>query len=82
MLFLDVDTGVANITGQGSDPYVIGAPSGEDGGKHGQTSAGLLGQIGDRLRRAVWRRNGQYRQRLCEFVIITDDIPCPDHWML
>lgn len=74
MLFLDVDTGVANITGQGSDPYVIMRHS-EDGGKTWSNERwSSLGQIGDRLRRAVWRRNGQYRQRLYEFVI-TDDIP-------
>lgn len=72
--WLDMETGVGLVSGQGSDPMVLLEWS-DDGGAT-FTGQRLLpaGKLGERKRRAIARRLGKSRDRVFR-VTITDPIP-------
>lgn len=74
-LTLDIDCGVGLTSGQGSDPIVFRRFSDDGGRTWSNDSFGYFGKIGEYYRRVIWRQEGQYRQRIYEFVI-TDPVPC------
>lgn len=66
---VDMDTGVGNVTGDGSDPEVMFTYS-DDGGQTWsneiQMSVGLIGEYTDRV---IFRKLGQFRQRAIKIEI-------------
>ncbi|MCR4308160.1 MAG: packaged DNA stabilization protein gp10 [Candidatus Berkelbacteria bacterium] len=57
-LFVDFETGVGLITGQGSDPQAMLSVSKDNGHTFGNESWKSIGAIGKYLDRVVWRRLG------------------------
>ncbi len=70
---LDIDAGVGLITGQGSDPEVMMSFSDDGGITFNSEKWRKFGKIGDYTKRAVWRRQGQARERIYRFKI-TDPV--------
>lgn len=71
---VDLETGLANISGAGSDPQVVMRHS-DDGGKTWSSeqfrSAGMRGQYGTEV---VWNRLGSARRKTFE-VVVSDPVP-------
>lgn len=74
MVRLDIDAGLAKVTGQGSDPQVMMKYS-DDGKKTWSNERwASMGRIGEYFKRVLWRRLGSFRERVYHFKI-TDNVP-------
>ena len=56
--------GVGLTSGQGSDPQVMMDWSNDGGFTYGNERLAAIGKIGERRKRAVWRRTGRFRERV------------------
>lgn len=65
----DIETGVGRSFGQGQDPQIMLRYSRDYGATWSRQLWRSLGRTGDRLRRAIWRNLGQFRQMTIELVI-------------
>ncbi len=74
LIRLDADMGVGLTDGQGSDPQVMMQHSDDGGNTWSPERWTSLGKKGEYKQQAVWRRNGQSRQRIYRFKI-TDPVP-------
>jgi len=64
------ESGTANITGAGSDPYISRSFSDDGGYTFGNTTKRSLGLQGEYNKRQIWRREGQAsRFRIYRFVV-------------
>lgn len=72
-LVLDMETGVGLITGQGTDPQIMLQVSRDGGRTFGIEKWITAGEIGDYLRRAIWRRLGSARDFVFQFTM-TDPV--------
>jgi hypothetical protein len=61
---LDVSTGIGLETGQGSDPTIFLSYSDDGGHTFSDLRPMSLGELGDYLKRVVWNRLGQSRDRI------------------
>lgn len=71
---LECEVGVGLVDGQGADPQAMLQWSDDGGFTWSAEHWRSLGALGDRRRRAVWTRLGQFRQRVWR-VTITDPVP-------
>jgi hypothetical protein len=71
---LDADMGLGLTTGQGQDPQVVMQYSDDGGNTYSNERWASLGKVGEYRNQAVWKRNGQSRQRIYRFTI-TDPVP-------
>lgn len=70
---LTCESGVGNITGDGSDPYISRSYSDDGGFTFGNETSRSLGKQGEYNKRQIWRREGQTpRYRVYRF---THDVP-------
>lgn len=61
---LDIESGVGTATGQGSNPKVVLQWSDDGGQTWSNEHEALMGRVGNRLNRAIWRRLGRSRDRI------------------
>jgi hypothetical protein len=66
-LELEVDPGVAPLTGQGSNPLVMQRLSWDGGRTFGSEETARVGSIGEYENRAVFRRNGSGHRLVPEY---------------
>jgi hypothetical protein len=71
--FLDMETGVGLVSGQGSDPQVMLDWSEDDGVTWSNELWRSAGPMGERKHRAMWNRLGRFRKRTFR-VAISDPI--------
>ena len=71
---LDCDAGVGLASGTGADPQVIMTYSDNGGKSYSNERWASFGKIGEYTKRAIWRRNGQSRERTYKFEM-TDPVP-------
>lgn len=64
-----VETGVGLNTGQGSDPQVMMQFSDDGGATWSNEQWRTLGAVGNRRARVIWRRLGNFRNRIFKFVV-------------
>jgi hypothetical protein len=73
-VFLDMETGVGTISGQGSDPQISMERSIDNGRTWGQPRLRSMGKLGEyRTPRVVWRRNGSAKDVVFRFRV-TDPV--------
>ena len=72
-VFLDFETGVGTITGQGSDPVAMIRVSRDGGRTFGNERRESLGKIGEYSSRVVMRRLGMARDFVIE-IVVTDPV--------
>lgn len=70
----DFEVGVGLTTGQGSDPQAMLQISRDGGYTYGNEQWRSLGKIGERKKRVLWRRQGQFRQPAVAKIRITDAV--------
>lgn len=66
-LELEVQTNVALVTGQGSDPYIMMSFSDDGGNTWSAPRNASIGQIGQNKYRCIWNACGSYRERMIKF---------------
>jgi hypothetical protein len=71
---LDIDSGFAKTTGQGSNPQVMMQFSNDGGYTWSNENWKSTGEIGEYNKELIWRRCGMARNRLIRFTL-TDPVP-------
>ncbi len=66
-IWLDMETGVGTASGDGSTPQIMLQISRDGGYDYGDERWVSVGAIGERLQRAVWRRNGMGHDIVLKF---------------
>lgn len=72
-LELDMETGIGNASGQGSDPQIVLRYSDDGGFTWSNEIWRSFGALGDYMKRVVWRKLGASRDRVYE-ITITDPV--------
>jgi hypothetical protein len=72
-LYLDVQSGVGLISGQGENPQVMLSWSDDEGNTWSSEIWASMGRLGNYRHRAAWRRLGSSRQRIYRFRV-TDPV--------